>query len=79
MNKHFMCKLTALPLVKAKVVAELWVVLLGGEFSQQTNQRAGQLGFGTFQHAIVLLLVILLHSSQMTVVASNGQCLKLYN
>jgi hypothetical protein len=77
MNKHFICRfLTVLPLVKAKAVAGCWVVLLGGEFSQQTNLRAGQLGFGSFQHAIVLLLVFLLLSSQMRtmIVASNVLC-----
>ncbi len=77
MNKHFICRLlTVLPLVKAKAVAELWVVLLGGELSQQTNLRAGQLGFGSFQQAIVLLLVLLFLSSQMRtmIVASNGLC-----
>jgi hypothetical protein len=63
------------PLVKAKAVAELSIVLLGGEFSQQTNLRAGQLGFGSFQHAIVLLLVFLLSSQMRTmIVASNGLC-----
>ncbi len=62
--------------MKAKAVAELWVVLMGGEFSQQTNLRAAQLGFGSFQQAIVLLLVFLLLSSQMRtmIVTSNGLC-----